>query len=250
VILTITVRIIGAVIGAAFGLVTCYALLPALCGGNLLAAGFLFLPGAPLSLIAGGVAGAISATRVAKCLGVRPETTAKRRSRRILVLSLLLGIPSAFFAVVWIGRVAMEPPSDAAMLRHFEHNEATFAALAQMATADKGLDRVDQNWTMPADTSRVGVSTERLEVYRRLLSQAGTPRGFQISRDHDGFNFFFWLMGSAISDDTDKGFAYRTTPPSNTVQSLDGIRAASREPFIAYRHIHGNWYLFYEFIPD
>jgi hypothetical protein len=250
VVITIAVRSIGAVIGAAFGLVTCYALLPVLCGGNMLAAGFLFLPGAPVSLIVGGVAGAISATRVAKRLGDIPATTDKRRSQRIVVLSLLLGIPSAFFAIVWIGRIAMEPPSDAAMLRHFEHNEVTFAALAQMATADKGLDRVDRDWTMPADTSRVGVSTGRLEVYRRLLNQAGTPRGFQIARDHEGFNFFFWLMGSAISDDKDKGFAYRTTPPPNTVQSLDGIRASSREPFIAYRHIHGNWYLFYEFIPD
>jgi len=245
----ITVRIIGTIVGAAFGLVICHALLPALCGGNTLAAGFLFLPGAAVSLIAGGIAGAISATRVAMRLG-EPVTAAERRSRRILVLSLLLGIPSAFVAVVWIGREAMMPPSDAAMLRHFERHEATFAALAQMAIADKGLDRVDDNWTMPADTNSVGVSTERLRVYRRLLSQAGIPRGFQVSKSRDGFDFFYWLVGSAISDDTDKGFAYRTTPPSNTVQSLDGIRAASREPFVAYRHIQGNWYLFYEFIPD
>lgn len=243
------IRIIGAVIGAAFGIVSCFELLPVLCGGNMLAAGFLFLPGAAVSLTAGSFAGAMTATRVAKHLG-EPATAAQRRSRRILVMSLLLGIPSAFVAVVWIGAKAMEPPSDAAMLRHFEHHETTFAALAEMATADKGLDRVDENWTMPADTNSVGVSTERLEAYRRLLSQAGTPRGFQVSKAHDGFDFFFWLMGSAISDDTDKGFAYRSTPPPSTVQTLDGIRANSREPFIAYRHIHGNWYLFYEFIPD
>jgi hypothetical protein len=215
----------------------------------MLAAGFLFLPGAAVSLIAGAIAGAILATRVAKRLG-EPATAAERRSRRILVLSLLLGIPGALVAVVWIGREAMKPPSDAAMLRHFERHEATFAALAQMATADKGLDRVDENWTMPADTNSVGVSTERLGVYRRLLSQAGTPRGFQVSKSHDGFDFFHWLIGSAISDDTDKGFAYRTTPPPSTVRTLDVIRADSREPFIAYRHIHGNWYLYYEYIPD
>ena len=245
----IIIRIVGALIGAAFGVVTCFELLPILCGGNMLAAGFLFLPGAAVSLIVSGIAGAILATRVAKRWG-EPARAAERRSRLILVLSLLLGIPSAFVAVVWIGREAMEPPSDAAMLRHFERHEATFAALAQMATADKGLDRVDENWTMPADTNSVGVSTERLGVYRRLLRQAGTPRGFQVSKAHDGFDFFYWLVGSAISDDTDKGFAYRTTPPPSTVQTLDVIRADSREPFIAYRHIHGNWYLYYEYIPD
>jgi hypothetical protein len=136
------------------------------------------------------------------------------------------------------------------MLRHFERHEATFAALAQMATADKGLDRVDENWTMPADTNSVGVSTQRLGVYRRLLSQAGIPRGFQVSKAHDGFDFSYWLVGSAISDGADKGFAYRTTPPPSTVQSLDVFRAHSMEPFIAYRHIHGSWYLYYEYTPD
>jgi len=166
------IRVIGILVGAAFGVVTCFEVLPILCGGNTLTAGFLFLPAAPLSLIAGGVAGAISGTRVARRLGESAAAT-ERRSRRILVLALLLGIPSAFFAVIWIGREVMKPPSDAAMLRHFERHEATFAALAQMATADKGLDRVDENWTMPADTNSVGVSTERLGVYRRLLSEAG-----------------------------------------------------------------------------
>jgi hypothetical protein len=166
----IVIRIIGAVVGAAFGFVTCFELLPVLCGGNMLAAGFLFLPGAVVSLIGGGFAGAISATRVTKHLD-RPATAAQRRSRRILVVSLLVGIPSAFVAVVWIGREAMEPPSDAAMLRHFERHEATCTTLAQMATVDKGLDRVDENWTMPVDTNSVGVSTERLDIYRSQLAE-------------------------------------------------------------------------------
>jgi hypothetical protein len=103
---------------------------------------------------------------------------------------------------------------------------------------------------MPADTKSVGVSPERLADYRKLLRDVGTPRGFQVSKGRDGFNFFSWMRGSAISDDMDKGFAYRTTPPSSTVQTLDGIRAESRDGFIAYRHVRGNWYLFYEFTPD
>jgi hypothetical protein len=106
---TVILRVVGALIGGAFGVVTCFELLPILCGGNTLAAGFLFLPGAPISLIVGGVAGAISATQLAKRLG-ESATATERRSRRILVVSLLLGIPSAFVAVVWIGREAMPPP--------------------------------------------------------------------------------------------------------------------------------------------
>jgi hypothetical protein len=210
----------------------------------------LFLPGAPVGLLVGAFAGAIVAMQAARRLGANSISASGRREKRRLILALVLGIPAAFVTVIWIARVSVEPPSDAAMLRHFDRHEGALDTLVKMADADKGLDRVDQDWTMPADTRSVGVSSERLADYRRLLRDAGTPRGFQVPHGHDGFNFLFWLRGSAISDDTDKGFAYRTTPPSRTVQSLDNIHTDSRDALIAYRHIRGNWYLFYEFIPN
>jgi hypothetical protein len=246
----ILLRIIGASIGAVFGLLASVALIRLLSSGNMVEEGFLLLPGAPAGLLAGAVAGAIVVMRVARRLGAKSVSDIERGGKRWLIVALVLGIPAAFVAVVWIAREAIEPPSDVAMLRHFERHEGAFDTLVKMASADKGLDRVDQDWTMPADVRSVGVSSERLADYRRLLRDAGTPRGFQVSKGDDGFDFLFWLRGSAISDDTDKGFAYRTTPPPNTVQSLDGIRADSRNALIAYRHIRGNWYLFYEFIPD
>jgi hypothetical protein len=246
----ILLRVIGAVIGAAFGLLSSVALIRLLSGGNIVEEGFLLLPGAPAGVLVGAFAGAIVAMQVARRLGAKFLSDSGRGEKRRLILALVLGIPAAFIAVVWIAREAVEPPSDAAMLRHFDRHEGALDTLAKMAGADGGLDRVDQDWTMPADTRSVGVSSERLADYRKLLRDAGTPRGFQVSQGHDGFNFLFWLRGSAISDDTDKGFAYRTTPPPRTVQSLDGIRTDSRNALIAYRHIRGNWYLFYEFIPD
>jgi hypothetical protein len=242
----ILLRIIGAVTGAAFGLLSSVALVRVLSGGNVVEEGFLLLPGAPIGLLVGAFAGAIVAMQAARMFLSAPGRGKKRR----LLLALVLGIPAAFIAVAWIAREAVEPPSDAVMLRHFDRHEGALDTLAKMADADKGLDRVDQDWTMPADTRSVGVSSERLADYRRLLRDAGTPRGFQVSQSQDGFNFLFWLRGSAISDDTDKGFAYRTSPPAHTVQFLDGIRTDSRNASIAYRHIRGNWYLFYEFIPD
>jgi hypothetical protein len=246
----ILLRIIGAVIGAAFGLLASVALIRSLSDGNIVEEGFLFLPGAPVSLLVGAFAGAIMAMQAARRLGAKSISTSGRREKRRFILALVLGIPAAFVAVIWIAREAVEPPSDAAMLLHFDRHEGALDTLAKMADADKGLDRVDQDWTMPADTRSVGVSSERLADYRRLLRDTGTPRGFQVSQGHDGLNFLFWLRGSAISDDTDKGFAYRTTPPPRTVQSLDNIRTDSRNALIVYRHIRGNWYLFYEFIPD
>jgi hypothetical protein len=248
--LRIAFRIIGAVIGAAFGLLVCVVLIALLGDGNTVAEGFLFLPGAPIGLLTGAIAGAIFASHAAKLLGDQSTSDTVRGRKRRLTLALVLGIPAAFIAVGWIAKEAHEPPSDAAMLRDFTPHEATFNTLVEMIAADKALDRVDENWTMPADTKSVGVSPERLADYRRLLRDAGTPRGFQVSPAHDEFKFFYWLRGSAISDDMDKGFAYRTTPPASTVQTLDGIRSESRDAFVAYRHVRGNWYLFYEFTPD
>jgi hypothetical protein len=242
--------IIGAVIGAVFGLIAAVAMVRLLSHGNTLGEGFLLLVAAPLGILAGAVTGAAVTVRIAPHLRERPTSDAGQRSRKRLILGLLLGIPAAFVVVVWVAREMVEPPSDSAMLRHFERQEVTFDKLVEMAGSDKGLVRVDVDWTMPADTQSVGVSRERVAAYRKLLRDAGTPRGFKVSPENAGYDFYFWLRGSAISDDVTKGFAYRTSPPPIIVQTLDGIHADPGKELVAYRHIRGNWYLFYEFIPD
>jgi hypothetical protein len=214
----IVFRIIGAVIGAAFGLLVCVTLLALLSDGNTVVEGFLLLPGAPIGLLTGAFAGATLASRAANLQDNQSTSDTGRCRKRRLTLALVLGIPVAFIAVGWVAKETHEPPSDAAMLRNFARHEGTFNTLVEMASVDKALDRVDENWTMPADTKNVGVSPERLADYRRLLREVGTPSGFQVSQGRDRFNFFFWLRGSAISEDIDKGFAYRTTPPASTVQ--------------------------------
>lgn len=246
----IVYRIIGSVIGAALGLSAYIALIAFLSDGNMVAEGFLFVLGAPIGLLAGAIAGAIFASRAAKRLGDPSKSDTVRRRKRRVTLALVLGIPAAFAFMGWVTKEAHEPPSDAAMLREFGRHEATYNTLIEMATTDKALDRVDQNWTIPADPQSIGVSPERLAKYRSLLRAAGTPRGFQRLPGRDGFNFFFFLQGSAISDDKTKGFSYQTAPPERIVQTLDDIRADSRDGFTSYRHIGGNWYLFYEFTPD
>ena len=93
----IVFRIIGAVIGAAFGLLVCEALIALLSDGNTVSEGFLLLPGAPIGLLTGGFAGAILASRAAKLLG--NQSIADRRRKRRLTLALVLIIPAAFVAV-------------------------------------------------------------------------------------------------------------------------------------------------------
>jgi len=241
--------IIGAVVGAVFGLIAAVALVRLLSDGNTLGEAFLFLAAAPLGFLPGAVVGALLTVRVLSRLRERPASVAGRREQKRMRLGLLLGTAAAFVIVLLVAREAAAPPSDASMLRHFERHEATFEKLVTMAGADKGLVRVDEDWTLPARTQSVGVSGERLAVYRKLLRDAGTPRGFKVSQDAVGYDFYFWLRGSAVSADVQKGFAYRASPPPGIVQNLDGIRADPGKYLIAYRHIRGPWYLFYEFIP-
>jgi hypothetical protein len=240
--------VVGAAIGAAFGLILAVAIVRLLNQGNTVGEGFMFLIAGPLGLLTGIVVGALAAVRVIPYFRANAISDAERRSKRQMLLGTLLGIPAAFVAIIWVARQTVEPPSDSTMLRHFDRKESTFTKLVDMASEDKGLVRIDSDWTMPADTQSVGVSPERLVFYRKLLRDADTPRG--LKAEDTGFDFYFWLRGSAISDDTDKGFAYRAIPPPNIVQSLDSIRPDSKNPMIAYRHIRGNWYLFYEYIPD
>jgi hypothetical protein len=242
--------ITGGVIGAIFGLIVAIAIVGLLSQGNTVAEGFSILFAGPTGLLAGLVAGAVGGARVFSSLWGAPTSGNGRRERLRKLVGLALGITAAFVAVIWLARETVEPPSDAAMLRRFTRQEGTFNSLVEMASVDKGLIRVDENWTMPDDTQRVGVSTERLAAYRRLLRDAGTPRGYKASADGTNFDFYFWMRGSAISDDVQKGFAYRAIPPPSILPTLDGVRHNRAEYFVAYRHIHGNWYLFYEFIPD
>src|SRR5262245_4190430 len=69
-------------------------------------------------------------------------------------------------------------PSDAAMIDNFRHKRDVFETLVTMIREDRGLKRVDVDWTDPADPSTIGVSAERVALYRRLCHEAGVARGF------------------------------------------------------------------------
>ena len=118
-----------------------------------------------------------------------------------------------------------------------------------MVQADKGLTRVDDDWTQPDDPQRVGVGPARIAEYRRLLRRVGTPRGFQTTGATDDIDFYYWLTGSAITSDREKGYSYLATPPAHLLKSLDQCQPDDRNPVEFYRHIQGNWYLFYEYLP-
>jgi hypothetical protein len=244
--------IIGAVVGAIVGLVSALFLVTIMVGNNLLSGAFILMWAAPVGLLVGAALGVVVAVRILPHLRAREHTGPARRKKILLVLSLIIGIPALVAGMLWEVSNSHKPPSDQKLLENFDRHEATFDQLIQMAQTDKGLTRVDEDWTRPENPQTINVSSARISTYRRLLKEAGVPRGFQVTDTADEVDFYYWGIGSAISSDTDKGYAYLTMPPFNLLPSLDGSHPDERNGdngVKTYRHIRGNWYLFYEYIP-
>ena len=68
---------------------------------------------------------------------------------------------------------SLEPPSDVAMTANLMANRATFDRLLAMIQEDRGLLRVDVDWTDPADPEQAGISPARIAEYRRLMQAIG-----------------------------------------------------------------------------
>jgi hypothetical protein len=151
-------------------------------------------------------------------------------------------------------------PTDDAMIKAFQENRQEFESLKAMVTHDKYLNRVDMDWTDPAVPSTVGVTSERIAEYRRIFQRLGITRGFQAYGDRTEIEFIAHAEGLSVSGHA-KSYCWREFPPAETVNSIDALRAKKSEEYqkyldhktssfeehvIAYRHIDGNWYLFYE----
>ena len=138
--------------------------------------------------------------------------------------------------------------SDEELIANFQSHRAEFDRMLQMINEDNGLDRVDSYWTHPENPGTVGISQARIDEYRRLFQSAGVPRGFSAFQTKDNVEFIASSQGLAVSGSS-KGYLFAKRPPPRIVENLDTYRALKTEVspvFPAYRHIEGNWYLFFE----
>lgn len=137
--------------------------------------------------------------------------------------------------------------SDEELIANFQTHRSEFNQLLQMISEDKGLLRVDYNWTSPEKPQSVGVSQERIDKYRNLFNVAGIPRGFYAFHDKEFYMFLASTQGLGVSG-SGKGYVYSKNPLTPLVEDLDKYRQLKDKPhgYRAYRRIEENWYLFFD----
>jgi hypothetical protein len=156
----------------------------------------------------------------------------------------LLAAVALGFGLLELVPGSLGPPSDAAMIRNLERHRAVFEHLIAMIREDKGLERVDDDWTRPDDPATIGVSAARIAEYRRLFAEAGISRGFYSFNDATTITFMAYASGLSISG-CSKSYIFTGKPPEELVdEPLDAFHAASK--ILVRRRIEGDWYLEYE----
>ncbi|HYX72053.1 MAG TPA: hypothetical protein VE732_04725 [Nitrososphaera sp.] len=179
------------------------------------------------------------------------------RKKTIIKLILIplgvLGLVAALFAsyillLSWTWTSGDIPhKSDEELIANFQAHRSEFNQLLEMISQDKGLQRVDDNWTRPENPQTIGISQERIDAYRKLFGSAGVPRGFYAFHDEGVFEFIASAQGLAVSGSS-KGYIYSTNPLTRVVANLDNYHLLENKPYgyPIYRHIEGNWYLFFD----
>jgi hypothetical protein len=245
--------LLGAVLGSILGLVIGLLVAIVTTPNDLLGIFFIGFGTIPAGVLFGSIVGAVAGLRLFFRSGDATER-GRIRTKRVILLSTAVISSAAILMVllVWIIRIGITPPSDQRLLSNFDKHEATFDKLIEMLKTDRNLIRVDQDWTEPKDPETIGVSPARITSYRKLLSEARVPRGLHSELFTYEVDFFYWTVGSAISSDTTKGYTYRTRPPMEVLNTLDGFHPDPKNADDAvkvHRHVRGNWYLFYEYVP-
>jgi hypothetical protein len=114
-----------------------------------------------------------------------------------------------------------------------------------MVLTDKGLERVDEDWTSPENPQTLGISNQRIDEYRKLFRKVGVPRGFSAYGERNIIEFISSAQGLGISGSS-KSYVYAKAPPNNQQENLDEYRKNGEATYPVYKHIEGNWYLCFE----
>jgi hypothetical protein len=132
-------------------------------------------------------------------------------------------------------------PSDAVMIENLRQKRETFETLVKMIREDRGLKRVDVDWTDPADPTTIGVSEQRIALYRQLCREAGVPRGFY--QFETSIQFIGYAAGMVV-DGSSKSYVHgRSKYEPDAIDGDLDAAAGTQRKFHARRRIDGDWSL-------
>ena len=137
-------------------------------------------------------------------------------------------------------------PSDQALIENFQSHKSEFNQLLQMFLADKGLGRVAYDFTRPENPQTVGITRERLKVYRGLFDELDLSAGIEGYEEKDVVWFHASTYGLSVTG-SGKGYAYLKERPKLVVDNLDTYWSQDGRSFTTFRHLEGNWYLYLDY---
>jgi hypothetical protein len=165
------------------------------------------------------------------------------RGVMLLVGAVLVLVGSCKFLIVL---AADRPPSDAEMIDNLRRNRTDFDRLVAMIQ-DRGLERVDNDWTRPEDPASVGISPARIAEYRKIMVRIGIARGF-MHRLPDAPIIFIGYVRGLLMKSRAKNYVWSEASSDrydddNIVTNLDEFWFSHDRNIEVYRKVDGNWYL-------
>lgn len=162
----------------------------------------------------------------------RPEVGSAAFARAALTL-VVLGMAVA----------CANPPSDDALLELFKTRQARLEALLKEVLENPRMGDLEKAHATQDGLAEYGITSDEAADYQEFLREAGVRAVRNIRRYSDAEPVYFVVYKYYIyHDGISKGFAWSDGSPVPTVSSLDGrARGAGK----AFRHVAGNWYLFF-----
>ena len=181
------------------------------------------------------------------------------------MLILLLFLVSAvvfsgvFFIIIFtLSSNEGKHKTDTEMIEYFNTHRRELNELNNelLIYRDRGLVRIDNNWTDPKDLSRQGIDKYKLEELRKKFTSLDIPRG--ISCDRQSIKYIAHTSGLSVTGGA-KGYYYSRSEPVNFIKYPDekiqavpfkdpaSVRHPSKGSYCVYLWIAENWYIYDEY---
>jgi hypothetical protein len=147
---------------------------------------------------------------------------------------------------------------DQDMAEHFFNNREEFKDLNRelRQLQEKGLFRIDDSWTSPADLTEIGISDSKLKELRKKMESLDIPRGVYTYKDGT-VEYLAYTHGLSIGGSS-KGYFYSEAEPENYF-TCDS-ESYQKEPYdlgdkpedfgeciyVVYTEITDSWYIIEE----